>query len=88
MGNSPLSGRRTAGTSRSGPSTAVEECHLARLGELLVQLARQARQPDAPLVALSSGRRVDGPLAEHLSSTLIEHLPRRFFCVSANLTWA
>jgi predicted acylesterase/phospholipase RssA/CRP-like cAMP-binding protein len=41
-----------------------------------------------PLVALSSGRRVDRLLSEHLGSAHIEDLPRRFFCVSANLTRA
>ncbi len=41
-----------------------------------------------PLVALSSGRRVDRLLAEHLGPADIEDLPRRFFCVSANLTRA
>jgi predicted acylesterase/phospholipase RssA len=41
-----------------------------------------------PLVALSSGRRVDRLLAEHLGPACIEDLPRRFFCVSANLTRA
>jgi predicted acylesterase/phospholipase RssA/CRP-like cAMP-binding protein len=44
--------------------------------------------PTLPLVALSSGRRVDRLLAEHLGSGFIEDLPRRFFCVSANLTRA
>jgi NTE family protein len=41
-----------------------------------------------PLVALSSGRRVDRLFAEHLGSMSIEDLPRRFFSVSANLTRA
>jgi predicted acylesterase/phospholipase RssA len=41
-----------------------------------------------PLVALSSGRRVDRLLAEYLGPANIEDLPRRFFCVSANLTRA
>ena len=46
-------------------------------------------RPTLPLVALSSGRRVDRLLAEHLTpTTLIEDLPRRFFCISANLTRA
>jgi predicted acylesterase/phospholipase RssA/CRP-like cAMP-binding protein len=44
--------------------------------------------PTLPLVALSSGRRVDRLLAEHLGPVMIEDLPRRFFCVSANLTTA
>jgi predicted acylesterase/phospholipase RssA len=45
-------------------------------------------RPTLPLVAVSSGRRVDRLLAEHLGPGLIEDLPRRFFCVSANLTRA
>jgi predicted acylesterase/phospholipase RssA len=40
------------------------------------------------LVALSSGRRVDRLLAEHLGSVNIEDLPLGFFCVSASLTRA
>jgi len=44
--------------------------------------------PTLPLVALSSGRRVNQLLAEHIGSTPIEDLPRHFFCVSANLTQA
>jgi predicted acylesterase/phospholipase RssA len=45
-------------------------------------------RPTLPLVALSSGNRVDRLLAEHFGRTLIENLPVRFFCVSANLTRA
>jgi NTE family protein len=44
--------------------------------------------PTLPLVAMSSGGRVDRLLAQHLGSAAIEDLPRRFFCVSANLTRA
>ena len=44
--------------------------------------------PTLPLVALSSGNRVDRLLAEHFGGTSIENLPVRFFCVSANLTRA
>jgi len=44
--------------------------------------------PTLPLVALSSGTRVDKLLADHFGSTSIENLPLRFFCVSANLTRA
>jgi predicted acylesterase/phospholipase RssA len=41
-----------------------------------------------PIVAVSSGRRVDRLLAERLGSVAIEDLPRRFFCVSASLNRA
>ena len=41
-----------------------------------------------PMVAVSSGRRVDRLLAERLGSVAIEDLPRRFFCVSASLNRA
>ena len=44
--------------------------------------------PTLPLVAMSSGGRVDRLLAQHLGPARIEDLPRRFFCVSANLTRA
>ena len=44
--------------------------------------------PTLPLVALSSGHRVDRLLAEYLGHGSIENLPVRFFCVSANLTRA
>jgi len=61
-----------------------------RVGTVL-GIARKGRQlliPTLPLIALSSGRRVDQILAEHLGSVLIEDLPLRFFCVSASLTRA
>jgi predicted acylesterase/phospholipase RssA/CRP-like cAMP-binding protein len=45
-------------------------------------------RPTLPLVALSSGRRVDRLLTEYFGRDLIEDLPRRFFCVSASLTRA
>ena len=44
--------------------------------------------PTLPLVAISSGNRVDRLLAEFFGGTSIENLPLRFFCVSANLTRA
>jgi predicted acylesterase/phospholipase RssA/CRP-like cAMP-binding protein len=44
--------------------------------------------PTLPLIALSSGRRVDQLLAEHVGCSPIEDLPRHFYCVSANLTRA
>jgi len=43
--------------------------------------------PTLPLVAMSSGNRVDRLLAEYFGGS-IENLPLRFFCVSANLTRA
>jgi predicted acylesterase/phospholipase RssA/CRP-like cAMP-binding protein len=45
-------------------------------------------RPTLPLIAMSSGGRVDRLLAEYVGSAAIEDLPRRFFCVSANLTRA
>jgi predicted acylesterase/phospholipase RssA/CRP-like cAMP-binding protein len=54
-------------------------------------IARNGRRlvtPTLPLIALSSGRYVDRVLADNLGSGSIEDMPRRFFCVSANLTRA
>lgn len=59
--------------------------------ERVTDLARHCRRlltPTLPLIALSSGRRVDRILAEHLGSAPIEDLPLRFFCISANLNRA
>ena len=44
--------------------------------------------PTLPLVALSSGTRVDRLLADNFGRHSIENLPVHFFCVSANLTRA
>ena len=44
--------------------------------------------PTLPLVAVSSGRRVDRLIANYLGHTPIEDLPVRFFCVSASLSRA
>jgi predicted acylesterase/phospholipase RssA/CRP-like cAMP-binding protein len=61
-----------------------------RVERAITAFTRSGRlvSPTLPMIALSSGRRVDRLLAEHLGATLIEDLPRRFFCVSANLTRA
>jgi predicted acylesterase/phospholipase RssA/CRP-like cAMP-binding protein len=61
-----------------------------RVERAITAFTRSGRlvSPTLPMIALSSGRRVDRLLAEHLGSTMIEDLPRRFFCVSANLTRA
>ena len=48
-----------------------------------VTTVRRLVRPTLPLIALSSGRRVDQLLAKHLGAALIEDLPVRFFCVSA-----
>jgi predicted acylesterase/phospholipase RssA/CRP-like cAMP-binding protein len=45
-------------------------------------------RPTLPFVALSSARRVDELLEEHLGDRCIEDLERQFFCVSANLARA
>ena len=53
------------------------------------KLARQRLAlPTLPIVAFSSGRRVDRLLAEQIRDGCIEDLPVRFFCVSASLTRA
>ncbi|GIU65989.1 patatin-like phospholipase family protein [Candidatus Phycosocius spiralis] len=39
-----------------------------------------------PVVAMTSGRKVDQRLEAHFGDVLIEDLPRPFFCVSTNLT--
>ena len=64
--------------------------HAERVEEALTAFTRSGRfiSPTLPLVALSSGRRVDHLLAKHIGATPIEDLPRRFFCISANLTRA
>lgn len=45
-------------------------------------------RPTLPLIALSSDRRLNRILVEGIGAAAIEDLPRRFFCVSANLTRA
>jgi predicted acylesterase/phospholipase RssA/CRP-like cAMP-binding protein len=54
-------------------------------------IARNGRRlitPTLPLLALSAGRYLDRILNDHLTEVPIEDLPRRFYCVSANLTRA
>ncbi len=41
-----------------------------------------------PVVAMTSGKKVEQRLLEHFGDTLIEDLPRPFFCVSSNLSAA
>ena len=64
--------------------------HDERVERSVTAFTRSGRliRPTLPLIALSSGRRVDRLLADHLGAAPIEDLPRRFFCVSANLTRA
>jgi predicted acylesterase/phospholipase RssA/CRP-like cAMP-binding protein len=63
--------------------------HAERVERAVTAIARGPLvSPTLPLVALSSGRRVDRLLAAHLGSVNIEDLPLGFFCVSANLTRA
>lgn len=64
--------------------------HAERVERAVTAFTRSGRlvSPTLPLVALSSGRRVDRLLAQHLGPGNIEDLPRRFFCVSASLTRA
>jgi predicted acylesterase/phospholipase RssA/CRP-like cAMP-binding protein len=64
--------------------------HAERVARV-TDIARNGRRlltPTLPLIALSSGRHVDRILTEHLTSTPIEDLPLRFFCISANLNRA
>jgi predicted acylesterase/phospholipase RssA/CRP-like cAMP-binding protein len=56
----------------------------ARVSALTHQIGRLVTLT-LPLVAVSSGRRVDRLLADRLGAVPIEDLPRRFFCVSASL---
>jgi len=64
--------------------------HAERVERAVTAFTRSGRlvSPTLPLIALSSGRRVDRLLAEHLGSVNIEDLPLGFFCVSASLTRA
>lgn len=41
-----------------------------------------------PVVAMTSGKKVEQRLYEHFGETLIEDLPRPYFCVSSNLSTA
>jgi predicted acylesterase/phospholipase RssA/CRP-like cAMP-binding protein len=60
---------------------------VARVRALTHQIGRLVTLT-LPLVAVSSGRRVDRLLADRLGTVPIEDLPRRFFCVSASLARA
>ena len=60
---------------------------VARVRALTHQIGRLVTLT-LPLVAVSSGRRVDRLLADRLGTVPIEDLPRPFFCVSASLTRA
>jgi predicted acylesterase/phospholipase RssA/CRP-like cAMP-binding protein len=73
-----------------GALCALGMGHAERVERAVTALTRSGRlvSPTLPLVALSSGRRVDRLLAEHLGSVNIEDLPLGFFCVSASLTRA
>jgi len=73
-----------------GALCARDLTHDQRVQVAVTAFTRSGRlvSPTLPLIALSSGRRVDRLLADHLGSTLIEDLPRGFFCISANLTRA
>jgi len=64
--------------------------HAERVERAVTAFTRSGRlvSPTLPLVALSSGHRVDRLLAEHLGSVNIEDLPFGFYCVSASLTRA
>jgi predicted acylesterase/phospholipase RssA/CRP-like cAMP-binding protein len=73
-----------------GALCAQDLPHAERVERALRAFTRSGplMSPTLPLVALSSGNRVDRLLAEHFGGMSIENLPVRFFCVSANLTRA
>jgi NTE family protein len=73
-----------------GAFCALGMDHAERVDQAVTAFIRSGWlvSPTLPLVSLSSGRRVDRLLAQHLGLGLIEDLSRRFFCVSANLTTA
>lgn len=73
-----------------GALCALGMDHEERVERAVTALTRSGRlvTPTLPLVALSSGRRVERLLAEHLGPASIEDLPLGFFCVSASLTRA
>jgi len=70
-----------------GALCALDLDDTARVRALTHQIGRLVTLT-LPLVAVSSGRRVDRLLADRLGTVPIEDLPRRFFCVSASLTRA
>jgi predicted acylesterase/phospholipase RssA/CRP-like cAMP-binding protein len=73
-----------------GALCALGMDHAERVERAVTAFTRSGRlvSPTLPLVALSSGRRVDRLLAEHLGPASIEDLPLGFFCISASLTRA
>jgi predicted acylesterase/phospholipase RssA/CRP-like cAMP-binding protein len=73
-----------------GALCAQELDDAERVERAITAFTRSGRlvRPTLPLIALSSGRRVDRLLAEHVGAAPIEDLPLRFFCVSANLNRA
>jgi predicted acylesterase/phospholipase RssA/CRP-like cAMP-binding protein len=70
-----------------GALCALDLEDAARVRALTHQIGRLVTLT-VPLVAVSSGRRVDRLLADRLGTVPIEDLPRRFFCISASLTRA
>jgi NTE family protein len=70
-----------------GALCALGQDDAARVRALTHQIGRLVTLT-VPLVAVSSGRRVDRLLAKRLGTVPIEDLPRPFFCVSASLTRA
>jgi predicted acylesterase/phospholipase RssA/CRP-like cAMP-binding protein len=70
-----------------GALCALDLDDTARVRALTHQIGRLVTLT-LPLVAVSSGRRVDRLLADRLGTVPIEDLPRRFFCISASLTRA
>ena len=70
-----------------GALCALDLDNAARVRALTHQIGRLVTLT-LPLVAVSSGRRVDRLLKERLGTVPIKDLPRCFFCISASLTRA
>jgi predicted acylesterase/phospholipase RssA/CRP-like cAMP-binding protein len=66
----------------------LDDAERVRRVGAIARTGRRLITPTLPLLALSAGRYLDRILTEHLTDVPIEDLPRRFYCVSANLTRA
>jgi predicted acylesterase/phospholipase RssA/CRP-like cAMP-binding protein len=66
----------------------LDDAERVRRVRAIARNGRRLVTPTLPLLALSAGRYLDRILTENLTTTPIEDLPVRFYCVSANLTRA